>query len=167
MPPADLKPNLYAQLDRLMGFFPRIDSKATFLLAIDFAMLGVLAKAFPLFHLASPRGVFAIVAGVLLSLSLGKLCVAFLPHFDSGEHTSIVYFKDIASLGWRGYHHAVATISDDELIDDLTCQIWRNSEILKIKFAAAEAALIFMLIALPFWLMMLAAVTLRSGKVPF
>jgi hypothetical protein len=31
------------QLNRLMGFFPRVEAKASFILALDIAMLGVLA----------------------------------------------------------------------------------------------------------------------------
>jgi hypothetical protein len=152
------------QLDRLMGFFPRVEAKASFILALNFAMLGVLALNFPIRAIASPRGCFGIVAALLLILSLSQLYVVFFPHLKPGDKPSLVFFGDIADMGWRGYHREVASLTDDTLLEDLTCQIWRNSEILKIKFDKTRAAFVFTLVALPFWLLLLSAVALRSGK---
>ena len=153
-----------AQLDRLMGFFPRVEAKATFILALNVAMLGVLASNFPVRDIDSPRGCFGIIAALLLILSLSQLYVVFFPHLKPGEKPSLVFFGDIADAGWRAYHKADTTLTDDALIEDLTCQIWRNSEILKIKFDRTRSAFIFTLVALPFWLLLLSAATLRAGK---
>ena len=152
------------QLNRLMGFFPRVEAKASFLLALDIAMLGVLAANFPIRAVESPRGCCGIIAVLLLILSLWQLYVVFFPHLKSGDKPSLVFFGDIADMGWRGYHKAVTTLTDDALLEDLTCQIWRNSEILKIKFDKTRAAFIFTLVALPFWLLLLSAAALRAGK---
>jgi len=153
-----------AQLDRLMGFFPRVEAKASFILALNIAMLGVMALNFPVRDIASPRGCFGIIASLLLLLSLSQLYVVFFPHLKPGEKPSLLFFGDIADMGWRAYHHAVRSLTDDALLEDITCQIWRNSEILKIKFARTRSAFIFTLMALPFWLLLLSAATLRAGK---
>jgi hypothetical protein len=55
-------------------------------------------------------------------------------------------------------------LTEDELLEDLSCQIWRNSEILKIKFDKTQSAFLFMLIAVPFWLLLPSAAALRAGK---
>jgi hypothetical protein len=153
-----------AQLDRLMGFFPRVEAKASVILALNIAMLGVMALNFPVRDFDSPRGCFGITAALLLVLSLFQLYVVFFPHLKSGEKSSLVFFGDIAGMGWRTYHNAVTALTDDALLEDLTCQIWRNSEILKIKFDRTQAAFVFTLLALPFWLLLLSAATLRAGK---
>ncbi len=153
------------QLNRLMGFFPRVETKASVILALDIAMLGVLAANFPVRAVESPRGCCGIIATLALVLSLSQLYVVFFPHLKPGEKPSLIFFGDVADMGWRGYHKAVSSLTDDALLEDLTCQIWRNSEILKIKFDKTRAAFIFTLVALPFWLLLLSAATLRAGKV--
>ena len=153
-----------AQLDRLMGFFPRVETKASFILALNVAMLGVLAINFPVRAIDSPRGCCGIISTLALVLSLSQLYVVFFPHLKPGEKPSLIFFGDVADMGWRSYHKAVSSLGDDALLEDLTCQIWRNSEILKIKFDKTRAAFIFTLLALPFWLLLLSAATLRAGK---
>ncbi len=153
-----------AQLDRLMGFFPRVEGKASVILALNIAMLGVTALNFPVRDFDSPRGCFGIIAALLLGLSLLQLCVVFFPHLKSGEKSSLVFFGDIAGMRWRTYHNAVTGLTDEALLEDLTCQIWRNSEILKIKFDRTQAAFVFTLLALPFWMLLLLAATLRAGQ---
>lgn len=148
-----------------MAFFPRVESKASFILALNIAMLGVLALNYPIHHVGTPRGGFGIVAALYLGLSISQLYTVFFPHLNSGEKRSLIYFNDIADLGWKAYHRAVETLTPDGLLEDLTCQVWRNAEILKIKFDKTRAAFVFTLIALPFWFFMLLAVALRSGKI--
>jgi hypothetical protein len=68
-----------AQLDRLMGFFPRVEAKASCILALNVAMLGVLAVNFPVRAIDSPRGCCGIIATLALILSLSQLYVVFSP----------------------------------------------------------------------------------------
>ncbi|AAK24669.1 hypothetical protein EIB18_14335 [Caulobacter vibrioides] len=164
MPPQDAKVFATTQLDRLLAFFPRVDGKASFVLALNVALLGVMAVNFPIRHIGSPRACAGIIAALLLILSFWQLCVVFFPDLKSGEKRSLIYFGDIASLGWRGYHKALKDASEDDLLEDLTCQVWRNAEILRIKFDHTRSAMIFTLIALPFWLALVSAAALRAGK---
>ncbi len=152
------------QLNRLMGFYPRVETKASLILATNIGMLGAMAVNFPVRDILSPRGCCGTITALLLLFSLWHLYVVFFPHLKPGEKPSLVFFGDIASMGWRGYHNAVTTVTEADLLEDLTCQIWRNSEILKIKFDRTQSAFIFTLTALPFWLLLLSAATLRAGK---
>lgn len=153
-----------AQLDRLMGFFPRVEAKASFILALNIAMLGVMAFNFPVRDLGSPRACFGIIAALFLAVSLWQLYVVLFPDLKPGDKPSLLYFRDISKMGWRGYHKAVVSLTDEELLEDVTCQIWRNSEILKIKFDRTQCAFVLTLLALPFWLLLLLAATLRAGR---
>ena len=154
-----------AELDRLMGFFPRVEGKASFVLALNIAMLGLLALNYPMRHIGSPRGAFGIVAAFYIFLSVSQLYVVFFPHLKPGDKPSLIYFQDVAAMGWRRYHQAVSVLTEAELLEDLTCQIWRNAEILKIKYDRTRSAFLFTLIALPFWIFMLLALALRDGKI--
>ena len=153
-----------AQLDRLLGFFARVEGKASFILALNIAMLGIIAACYPVRDVASPRGGFGIVAALCLALSLVQLYSTFFPHLKSGEKQSLLYFQDIASSDWRAYHSAILAASEEDLLEDLACQVWRNAEILKIKFDHMRAAFLFTLIALPFWVLLLLAATILLGR---
>lgn len=118
MPPQDAKVFATTQLDRLLAFFPRVDGKASFVLALNVALLGVMAVNFPIRHIGSPRACAGIIAALLLILSFWQLCVVFFPDLKSGEKRSLIYFGDIASLGWRGYHKALKDASEDDLLED-------------------------------------------------
>lgn len=147
-----------------MGFFPRVEAKASFVLAMNIAMLGILALNFPVHDVGSPRACFGILAALLACLSLSQIYGVFFPHLKAGEKVSVVFFNDIARMGWPAYHDAVRSLTEEALLEDLTCQIWRNSEILHMKFQRTRAAFIFTLLSLPFWLLLLCASTVRAGK---
>ena len=162
--PADARAFATAQLDRLMGFYPRIDGKASFLLALNVSMLGLMALNFPVRDMTSPRGLAGILAAIALFLALWRLGYVFFPHLAPGERMSLIYFRDIALDTWRNYHQALTTTSEDALLEDLSCQIWRNSKILRIKYDETQLALKLMVVALLPWLLLLLAAALRAGK---
>lgn len=152
-----------AQLDRLMGFFPRVETKASFVVALNVAMLGVLASNFPVRDMGSLRGCCGIIAVIFLVLSISQLYVVLFPHMKPGQKSSFIFFGDIAAMDWRAYHLAIDSLTDDELLTDLTSQIWRNSEILRIKFGRTRCAFVSTMVAIPFWLLLLSAAALRAG----
>ena len=86
------------QLDRLLAFFPRVDSKASALLAVTFAQIGVGAlnlesKDFTKWWIAGPAAFFGLaVAWVMLNL---YRCA--YPHLEGG-HGSLIYFNEISKL---------------------------------------------------------------------
>ena len=153
------------QLDRLMGFFPRVEGKASFLMVLNVALLGVAAINYPVRDVVSPRGIAGIAAFVFLGLSLLHVYKVFFPHLNPAPTESITFFGDIAKGTAGEYKKRVIAISEDEFLDDMACQIWRNSEILKIKFDHVRVAFIFAGLSLPPWAVLLSAVALRAGKI--
>lgn len=165
LPPPDHRAFATAQLDRLMGFFPRVDGKASAILAIDVAMLGVLGACFPISDMGSLPGIFGIIAAVLILVSLWKIYGVFFPHLKAGPKPSLLFFGDIAARDWATYHGAVTTLTEEDLLEDLTCQIWRNAEILKVKFTRMEEAFMTSLASLPFWVAPLLTASIAEGKI--
>src|SRR5258707_14752793 len=76
------------QLNRLMGFFPRLKAKASVILAMNIRMLGAMAVNFPVRDIQSPGGCCGIIAVLLLLLSLWPLYVVFFPT------SSLAKFRD-------------------------------------------------------------------------
>lgn len=153
------------QLDRLQGFYPRVEGKASFLFAMNIGLGGILAANVPA-TLPSPPGIFATAAGLMIGFSLFHLSSAFFPHLDPAPRPSVLYFGDVAKLSAGDFMSHLNGLTDDDLMADIQCQIWRNSEILAIKFRRTEIAFRFTAVALVPWFLFLTATTALTGKVP-
>ncbi len=144
------------QLDRVLSFFPRVDSKLSVILAVDTGMLAVLATdAPPLKALTWPMSTSAGICVVLLGVSIVFLYRGAFPSLKGGN-SSLVYFRQIAG---RTEHHFIEQFkqqNEDGHVNDLLAQVWRNSEILTAKFDALKAAFTFLALALLPWLAALA-----------
>lgn len=140
------------QLDRLMGFFPRIDSKATALFAFDVALLTLLGLNFPFKN--PPVLVICLGLAVLLLSMTSLICLysAFFPHLKSTATASTLFFGDIANISASTYLQRVTNQTKDDLLADVIGQIHRNSEILSAKFKAVMLATVFTGIAVLPWL---------------
>jgi hypothetical protein len=154
-----------AQLDRMQGLFGRVEGKASFLMAVDLALLGSVAVSLPVAAPVSPGGVVGVVAASLLGFSLINLYACFYPHLKN-PRPSILYFADIAALGADAYRRRLRQTQAADLADDALCQVWRNAEILDKKFKRSRSAFLLTATALPFWLATLALATARSGSIP-
>lgn len=161
----DLQATALGQMDRFQTFFGRVEAKASFLLAVDLALLGSVAVAIPITDLASTAGVTGLVAAIFLSFSLINLYAAFYPHLKN-PRTSLIYFADIARLTADEYRTRIRAASSQEMTDDALCQVWRNAQILDKKFKRSRSAFLLTAAALPFWITVLSLATLRSGAIP-
>lgn len=85
------------QLNRVLGFFPRVDAKISVLLSVAIAMLALLASKAPLkeLHWNSRPALVAFVALALIALSLFLLYQASFPRLAGGRR-SLLYFREIA-----------------------------------------------------------------------
>lgn len=164
-PDLALQVSALAQLDRTQGFFGRVEGKASFLLAVDLALLGSVAVALPIKDLSSAGGVCGLIAATLLGFSLINLYAAFYPHLNN-PRTSLIFFADIARLSAAEYQARIRAASPAELADDALCQVWRNAQILDKKFKRSRSAFLLTAAALPFWLVVLSTSTLSAGAVP-
>lgn len=157
----DMKPeNAYTasrdQLKLVLSFFPRVDSKLSVVLAINTGMLAVLgADAPPLSDLSWAMLLSAGLAVALLGVSVAFLYRGAFPSLRGGN-ASLVYFREIAKLTEHQFVEHFKHQDDEQRVNDLLGQVWRNSEILKAKFDALKYAFIFLALALIPWLAALA-----------
>lgn len=130
------------QLDRVLAFFARVEAKASFVFAMNSALLGVLAV-----HLQRDdfknwgTGLGIAIFAIGLATSYYFVFQSSFPRLAGGQ-SSLIYFKTIAALREEQFVKQFTSQSDKDLANDLLCQIWRNSQILTAKFHAVKIAFI-------------------------
>jgi len=158
----DLLESARNQLDLVLGFFPRVDAKASVVLAVDMAMLGFLVAHAPLprsltwWEIALPSATV-----LLLGASLWFLYKGAFPNLKGG-HSSLVYFREIAGRTEATFIDEFTKQSTAEHAKDLLGQVWRNSEILKEKFDSLKLAFIFLALAIPPWVVSLLIFSIKT-----
>ena len=139
------------QLDRILSFFARVEAKASFIFAVDSALLGTLAvhversdfeKAFTVLLLS--------LFGIAIAASYLYIYRSASPNLDGG-HSSLIYFREIAKLREQEFAKAFRAQTDESYIDDVLSQVWRNSQILTEKFTAVKKAFLFAGLSLLPW----------------
>lgn len=152
-----------AQLDRVLGFFPRVDSKITALFAANTTMLGLLALNIRATDVVVwyLMALHVVTAG-LLAGSLVLLYLASFPQMKGGAG-SLVYFREIGRMTEEKYVAAVNGCDDERYARELESQVWRNSEILTEKFERLKQAFYCTAAALAPWLAVLAASSLSHS----
>jgi hypothetical protein len=120
------------ELQLVLSFFPRVESKFSVILAIDTGMTGFLAANAPPF---SAYSLWMLLSSgttiLLLATSIAMLYRGSFPNLSGGE-SSLVYFREIAK---RTEHHFIEEFSaqnEKRYATDLLGQVWRNSQILSI-----------------------------------
>jgi len=128
-----------------------VDSKAFALLAINLTMLAVLAARLDSADLSTWYIVLcAALAVVGVAYSLGSLYLCAYPNLKGGSG-SYVYFQAIANRIESTFVDEFTALDEKRWLRDISCQVWRNSEILSIKFAALKHSFIGTLAALVPW----------------
>jgi hypothetical protein len=143
------------ELDLVLGFFSRLESKSSVVLAIATAMIGFLAANAPALsafskwmYLSSGLTIF------LLSVSFGFLYRGGFPNLSGGE-SSLVYFREIAKRREQKFIEEFTAQTEKEYATDLLAQVWRNSQILTIKFDSLKWAFVTMALAIVPWVVSL------------
>src|SRR5260370_41199394 len=155
------KPDVAAQqLDRVLAFFPRADAKGSVVLAVDTGMLAVLASNCPALSAFDWWMLIPILPLVLLGISLLHLYRGAFPSLKGGEE-SLIYFREIAKKREQPFIDAFIAQSEAAYVKDLLGQVWRNSQILKMKFDHLSSAFNFMALALVPWLASLVWLTIH------
>jgi hypothetical protein len=151
------------QLALVLSFFPRVDAKASAILAINTGMLAVLASnAPPLLTLS----VFSyILVGITVAMIAGSLWFLYRVAFPvlHGGHQSLIYFREIARRTESNFIDEFAGQAEGARIKDLLGQVWRNSCILTSKFDSLRWAFTLMALAIIPWV---TAVSLFSSQHP-
>jgi hypothetical protein len=134
---AELAPK---QLDRVLAFFSRVEAKASFVFAMNSALLGVMAVHVHREDFKSwTIGIGLAAFGIVLSVSYYFVFESSFPRLAGGQ-SSLVYFKRIAELREEQFVKQFSAQSEEQLANDMLCQVWRNSQILTAKFHAVKIA---------------------------
>jgi len=143
------------QLNRTLSFFSRVDGKASVVLAVDTAMLGLLgANAPPFSEFTWYMAAAAISTALLIGLSLWHIYKEAFPKLDGAEE-SLIYFRAIAKRKEQRFIEEFLGQSDADYLKDMLSQTWRNSEILTIKFDHIRRAFNCLALSIPPWLITL------------
>ncbi len=130
-----------AQLARVLSFFPRVESKAAGLFAINSAILTIGALNV---HSGDLRHWYVAVPGVLMLIALA-VSYTFLyrcnfPQIDGGQG-SLIFFGEIKNRSEANFIKQYEDVSEADYRADLLGQIWRNSQILSQKYEAMSVAI--------------------------
>jgi hypothetical protein len=140
------------QLNLVLGFFSRIDTKASVILGLDVGMIAVLfARIPPLAQITLLQCAFATPFFIAVIFSFSRLHFGSRPHLNGGTN-SLVYFRTIAQMQESEFISACGRRSETEFAADLLEQVWRNSKILNEKFDALQYAQYTMVLAAIPWL---------------
>jgi pycsar effector protein len=149
--PNELVKDAREQLTLVLSFFSRVDAKASVVLAINTGMLAVLSSN------VAPLGTMPIMAIIAASLSILMLAGSFwflykvaFPALGGGQQ-SLVYFREIANRTEARFIDEFIAEDENARLRDVLGQVWRNSEILKMKFDALRWAFVLMALAIVSW----------------
>lgn len=153
------------QLNLVLGFFSRIDTKFPIVLGIDLGMLGVLGAKMPSDLYKVPTYLWCVIALFLAALifSLIQLYRGSFPNVKGGED-SVVFFGHIAGMREQKFIEEFNALSGDKLATELLGQVWRNARILSEKIAALKLAYIAMLVSSAPWTFALAVLATTAAR---
>ena len=154
------------QLDRVLNFFPRVDTKAAGLFAVNAAVLtiasiNVQAGDLKLWYVAIP-GV-AMLIGLAISYTFLYRCN--FPDLKGGQ-SSLIYFAEIQKRTETIYLRDYAAASQDDYRKDLLGQVWRNSQILCQKYTAIAWAIRSSVLTLIPFAIFLVMTAITHSRVP-
>jgi hypothetical protein len=162
------KENAEKLLNLVLGFFPRVDAKASFLFALDSGLLGFLAinvhsEDFHAWFLVLPGA----AAVLIIAAGLWFVFHCSFPALKGGAE-SLIYFREIARRTEANFVHEFTNRNDEDHARDLLGQVWQNSVIMTAKYDAIKIAFILTGIALLPWTTYLAlAAAVHSGGLIF
>lgn len=130
------------QLDRVLGFFPRVEARINILFGVNtlilvIAALNLSAGDLRLWYVTVPASL--LLFGLLVSYY--HLFHANFPD-DNGGEKSLVFFKEIQKRTEANYIAEFIECSEAKLRNDLLGQVWRNSCIVCDKYQRVKLAII-------------------------
>jgi hypothetical protein len=127
-------------LDRLLQWVSRVDTKVSVLLGIHTGMLGIVASLAPEPHKWTWYTDLSVAATMVL-LVTGFLFIYFASYPQTkGPTKSLLFFGSIAKNSFNEYQQCFSSRTAQEHLADLMEQCHRNSEILDKKFRNLKRA---------------------------
>lgn len=149
-------------LQLVLGFFSRVDSRASVVLGINTGMLALLAGKLPHPSEFQWKMSVAAIATLFLARSYWFLFKTAFPDLK-GPTASLIYFGEIANRIENAFVEEFSEQTEEEYYKDMLGQVWRNSQILSKKFAALRLAFIWMLLAVVPWVISIAIFVSHTG----
>jgi hypothetical protein len=150
------------QLNLVLSFFSRVDTKLSVVLGANVGMLGVLFTRVTAVGTATfpPYVLWGLIVIFLAALGVSSyhLYNGSFPSLDGGAR-SLVYFREIAARGEHDFIVAFSRLSSSSLTEDLLSQSWRNSVILTHKFSSLRRAYVWSAFSIIPWALSLAGYT--------
>jgi hypothetical protein len=157
---------LERQLDRLLTFFPRIDAKVSSLFAVSSAQLAIAALNMTLADLKLWWVSCLLVLFAICALwVLVHLYRCAYPHLEGGQQ-SVIYFAEIVKRQQPRYVRELTTIDLESFREDVAGQVYRNAEILCLKYRFLKRATIGASFSTIPWVGLLLATSLSHWKFP-
>lgn len=142
---------LEKNLDRLLHWIGAADSKIAPILAIDTAMIGVLAALYSKLSVSLGWCLWLVIPSVIvLGLSILTLAIAVFPR-TKGPEGSTIYFGGIASCEFKTYKAKMCELHPEEYRDDLIAQCHRNAQIAAEKYKWVKRSMICLFPGIVFW----------------
>lgn len=130
----------WSQLNLVLSFYSRIDTKASIILGLDVGMIAtIFARVPPLKEVSLLLCMIAIPFFIAIVTSLWRLHSGSRPRLNGGTN-SLIYFRSIAGMRESEFIAACQKRPAAGLADDLFEQAWRNSTILTQKFSHLQGA---------------------------
>lgn len=154
------------QLDRVLGFFPRVEGRINALFSVNtviliIAALNVSAGDLRLWYVTLPGSLLLI--GLLVSYY--HLFRANFPD-DNGGEKSLVFFKEIHKRTDADYIAEFLDCSEATLRNDLLGKIWRNSCIVCEKYRRVKLAIVATAISIAPFLVFLIITGTIHARIP-
>lgn len=142
----------WQQLQLVLGFFSRVDTKLSVGLGINLGMLAMLSTRIP-----KPEDLTLLVSvvGVLFltpfTLSFWNLWLGYFPDLRGGSN-SLIFFSRIEKMTESEFLRACETRTLDGFERDVLGQCWRNSKILVAKFKCLKRSYLATALTIAPWM---------------
>lgn len=157
----------WSELNLVLSFFGRVDTKLSVVLGIDLGMVGLLLSKLPSqlteINLIGRWSLLVFVLNTVVSLI--QLYRGSFPNIVGGTE-SLTYFRAIAKRREVTFVDEFSAQTSEQLARDVLCQVWRNSEILSQKFTCLKWAYIAMAIAIIPWVICLLGFYNQTCAIP-
>ncbi len=150
---------LWRELDLIMTFHERVESRFALLFGVNGALLATLAGATPPLHeLTVIRAALVFLTVFMVGTSIACIYRGLFPRL-SGPMNSLLYFRSVAAYLEEDYAGEWQAVDATQLVDDLARQVWQNARLVTAKFRNLRAAFSLTVAALVPWAVAVAALT--------
>jgi hypothetical protein len=140
-------------LERMLYWIAAADNKVAPVLAIDTAMLGIVAAIAPKPEAWNPAAV--ITTAIALALLFSSLALLFYASFPRthGPKGSLVFFGGITERERSVFVAEITSLKLSQYCEDLAIQCYRNAQIAGLKYRYVRLAMTMLLAAILPWML--------------